>query len=83
GAMDLGKSRDFRKVTFTLEGTAKKPEMRNLQMEQAPAPSPESPVIAVPETPQTGTSPTPTPEPQSVEDVIKEELKKEIFKLFE
>ncbi len=84
GAMDLGKSRDFRKVTFTVEGTAKDPKMKNLRMEQAATPTPGSPVMAIPETmSQPGASPTPTQAPQSVEDALKEELKKELFKLFE
>lgn len=83
GVSDFGKSRDFRKVTFTLEGTAKDPKMKNLRMEQAPTPTPGSPVIAIPETPQPGTPPTPTPEPKSLEDQLKEELTKEILKIFE
>jgi hypothetical protein len=82
GVTDMGKSRDFRKVTFTLEGTAKNPVMKNLKMDR-PQPTPGTPVIAIPETPQPGTPPSPTQAPQSLEEKVKEELTKEILKLFE
>ena len=83
GVTDMGKSRDFRKVTFTLEGTAKNPAMKNLKMDR-PQSTPGTPAIAIPETPQPGISPSLPPRHlKAWRRRLRKNLPRRFFKLFE